>query len=305
MHSSSSSHGVLLILLAAMLWGTTGTAQSFAPLGMSAYWVGALRLLMAGLFFVALAFWLARRSRPSAHRPLDMPRLLLCALCMAVYNMAFFAGLQRTGIGLGTAVALGSSPIWAGLLQALWQRKWPRGLWWLGTLIGVLGGFVMALGTAASMAVSPSGLALCLLSGLAYGAYAVMSQPLVMQSGVTRVNAWVFGVAALMALPCAAALGEWPQTDARAWAVVTYLGLVATGVAYLLFSSGLRTVSAATSVALTKFEPITAFVLSIVVVGETPSWLSAAGLALVLLGLWLVVHSEMRQRRQAAAVELP
>ncbi|MBQ0131498.1 MAG: EamA family transporter, partial [Comamonas sp.] len=73
----------------------------------------------------------------------------------------------------------------------------------------------------------------------------------------------------------------------------------ATGVAYLLFSSGLRTVSAATSVALSKFEPITAFVLSILVLGEQPSWLALSGLVLVLLGLWLVVRSEMRQHRQA------
>lgn len=296
---------MLLILLAAMLWGTTGTAQSFAPVGMSAYWVGALRLLMAGLFFIALAIWVEQRTRPSSQGRLDMPRLLLCALCMAVYNLAFFAGLQRTGIGLGTAVALGSSPIWAGLLQAAWQRQWPQWVWWLGTFIGVMGGFGMALATAQSMVLSASGIALCLLSGLAYGAYAVMSQLLVRQSGLTRVNAWVFGAAALMALPCAAVLGDLPQVDTRAWAVVTYLGIVATGVAYLLFSSGLRTVSAATSVALTKFEPITAFVLSIVVVGEAPSWLSAAGLALVLLGLWLVVHSEMRQHRQSTQVQLP
>ena len=115
--SSSSAHGVLLVLIAAMLWGTTGTAQSFAPAGMSPLWVGALRLVMAGLFFVLLGRLL---RTDSSHRPapMDWPRMLLCALCMLTYNMAFFAGLKLTGIGLGTAVALGSSPVWAGLLQA-------------------------------------------------------------------------------------------------------------------------------------------------------------------------------------------
>ncbi|HEY4663424.1 MAG TPA: DMT family transporter, partial [Comamonas sp.] len=88
------------------------------------------------------------------------------------------------------------------------------------------------------------------------------------------------------------------HTSAQGWAVVIYLGVVATGVAYLLFSAGLRSISAATSVALSKFEPITAFVLSILIVGERPGWLAFAGLGLVLLGLWLVVHSEMRQNRQ-------
>lgn len=293
--SSSSLHGVVLVLLAALLWGTTGTAQSFAPSGMPPIWVGALRLAMAAGFFVVLGYALRGRT-PSRHAPLNWSRLLLGALCMAVYNLAFFAGLQSTGIGLGTAVALGSSPVWAGLLQAFIQRRAPSRLWWLGTGIGVVGGFVMAVGQGAQMDSWLPGIALCLLAGAAYGAYAVITQPLLLQSGVARVNAWVFFIAALIALPVAALLGGTPSTNPQGWAVVLYLGLVATGVAYLLFSMGLRTVSAATSVALSKLEPITAFVLSIWVVGENPGWLAVAGLLLVLLGLWVVVHSEMRQR---------
>lgn len=296
--SSSSLQGVVLVLLAAMLWGTTGTAHSFAPAGMSPLWVGALRLLMAGVFFVVLSRWL-KDSAAVRSAPLNLARVAGCALCMATYNLAFFAGLQYTGVGLGTAVAIGSSPVWAGLLQAVLQRQWPRALWWLGTCIGIVGGFVMTLGKGADMASSVPGLLLCLLAGLSYGAYAVINQPLVVQSGVTRVNAWVFLGAALMSVPIAALLGGTPQASAQGWAVVVYLGVVATGVAYLLFSSGLRTVSAATSVALSKFEPITAFVLSILVLGEQPSWLALSGLVLVLLGLWLVVRSEMRQHRQA------
>ena len=36
-----------MVLLAAMLWGTTGTAQTLAPAGLPAHWVGALRLLLS------------------------------------------------------------------------------------------------------------------------------------------------------------------------------------------------------------------------------------------------------------------
>ena len=281
-----------------MLWGTTGTAQSFAPADMSPLWVGALRLVMAGAFFVLLSRCLRGRT-DVRQAPLNGSRMLLCALCMVTYNLAFFAGLQYTGIGLGTAVAIGSSPVWAGLLQAVILRRWPSKLWWTGTAIGVAGGFVMTLGKAGAMHGSLIGLTLCLLAGFSYGAYAILSQPLLMQSSVTRVNAWVFCSAGLISLPVAALFGGTPNFNAQGWAVVGYLGVVATGVAYLLFSTGLRTISAATSVALSKFEPITAFVLSIVVVGESPSWLALGGLALVLLGLWLVVHSEMRQNRHS------
>ena len=44
--------GMLMVVLAAMLWGTTGTAQTLAPAGLPAHWVGALRLLFSAAFFV-------------------------------------------------------------------------------------------------------------------------------------------------------------------------------------------------------------------------------------------------------------
>lgn len=323
---ASSLQGVVMVLLASVLWGTTGTAHSLAPVGMSAYWVGALRLLMAAVFFVTLCMFLRAKERArvrtvfsgatdAASVPGDAalawPRLVLCALCMAGYNMSFFAGLKLTGVGLGTAVAIGSSPIWAGVLQACLVRKLPHAAWWVGTAIGIAGGAMMALdphsgGGATDAALTAeslvSGLLLCLLAGLCYGSYAIVSQPLILRHGAARVNAWVFGVAAGVSVPVAALLAGWVgeggasvlQTSAVGWAVVVYLGVVATGVAYLLFSVGLRSISAATGVALSKAEPVAAFVLAIVVVGESPGWQAVAGLVLVLVGLWIVVRSEMK-----------
>lgn len=304
---SSSFQGVVWVLLAAVLWGTTGTAQSAASGALPAAWVGALRLVFAGGFFVLLSLWVLRTPRshpPPPATPLPLGRLLLCVLCMVVYNLSFFAALRSTGVGLGTAVALGSSPVWAGLLQALVQRQWPTPPWWLGTALGIAGGFCMAWAepgahtTHASAGVGlGAGIALCLLAGLSYGCYAVLAQPVIQRCGIARVNAGVFGGAAALALPVAWAVqGPLPSLPPQDWAVVAYLGLVATGVAYLLFSAGLRHITAATSVALTKFEPITAFVLSIAIVGEQPSWLAGAGLCLLLLGLSLVVRSEISMR---------
>ena len=140
-------------------------------------------------------------------------------------------------------------------------------------------------------------MALCLLAGLSYAAYALVNQALVIEGRVATVNAWVFTCSALISLPIAAWLGGPLTMNASGWAVVIYLGMVATGLAYLLFSVGLRGMSAATGVALSKAEPITAFVLSLLIVGERPAWWSVMGLLGVIAGLWLVVQAE----RKAAA----
>lgn len=55
-----------MVLAAAVLWGSTGTAQSLAPAGLSAFWVGALRLVIATAFFAAFVGWGPGRARWAA-----------------------------------------------------------------------------------------------------------------------------------------------------------------------------------------------------------------------------------------------
>lgn len=301
--SSLSAIGpVGLVLAAAMLWGTTGTAQHFAPAQFSPYWVGALRMMMAALFFIALT-WVVDRGQPPTHA--RWGRVLFCGLCMAVYNLSFFAGVKACGVALGTALAIGSGPIWAGLMQAAVQKRMPSPMWWLGTCIGVSGGVVMALAATDRQHLPWAGMALCLLAGWSYAAYALVNQALVVQARVASVNAKVFACSALLSLPVAALLGGPLQASASSWVVVAYLGIVATGVAYLLFSVGLRGMSAATGVALSKAEPITAFALSLLVVGERPAWWSVLGLLGVIAGLWLVVRAERSDARNQGNIALP
>ena len=79
--------------------------------------------------------------------------------------------------------------------------------------------------------------------------------------------------------------GPLVTSSAASWAVVVWLGVMSTAVAYLLFTHALKHISSATGVALALGEPVTAFVLAVLVVGERPGWLAFAGLVLVLAGL--------------------
>lgn len=289
--NTASLRSIAMVLLAAMLWGTTGTAQSLAPPTLSPYWVGALRLGVASAFFAVLA-WPALRAR--GWRGLRGGALPLAALCVAAYNLSFFAGVKASGVALGTALAIGSGPVWAGLLQTVAQRRWPAPVWWLGTLLGVAGGAAMALDGGASVRAPLGGIALCLLAGLAYAGYALLNKRLVAQAAPAVVNLAVFGGAGLLSLPVALLLGGVPAPSPATWGVVLYLGLAATGLAYLLFSAALRHISGATGVTLALAEPVTAFALAILVVGERPSAMAFWGLGGVLAGLLLVIWAELR-----------
>lgn len=283
------------MLAAAALWGTTGTAQSLAPPQLAAVWVGALRLAVAGLFFAALMTWTqARRggSRPASALP--WPAVTGAALCMVVYNLTFFAGVRLMGVAVGTALAIGSGPLWAGLLQAAVWRRPPPAIWWVGTVLAVAGGAALVLDGGGGAQGSAAGLVLCLITGLSYAVYALLNQGMVARAAPGRVTGAVFTLAAVLSLPAALLIAGLPSLGARDLLVVGWLGVVSTGVAYLLFSHGLRHVSGATGVSLALFEPVTAFVLAWAVVGERPGLLAVGGLLAVLGGLAVVVRAEVR-----------
>jgi len=289
--TTNSARGIVLVLCAGILWGTTGTAQSFSPAGLSPYWVGALRLSIAAAFFAAYAAMGPGRITASL-AGIDWRRAILAGACMAGYNLAFFAGVKATGVAIGTALALGSGPIWAGLLQIPGGGAPSRG-WWAGTLLAVGGGILLVLGRGGALQADPAGVALCLAAGFAYALYAILNKHMVHRAEPAIVTLAVFSVAAAIALPAAGVWAGPLDITGRGWAIVAFLGIAATGVAYLLFSSGLRGITAASGVSLALMEPVTAFLLAIVVVGEHPGPAAYAGLAALLGGLALVIRSEV------------
>jgi DME family drug/metabolite transporter len=296
----SALPGILLALSAAILWGTTGTSQHFAGGHVSPVWIGALRIAIAAVFFAGLVLATERGRAPRPAVAGLWRRQLLAGASIAVYNLAFFAGVKLAGVAVGTVIGIGSAPLFAGALQASITRRAPRPLWWGGTALAIAGGAAIALGGGGGAGLapaSPAGLLLCVLAGLSYAVYTLTAKSLSLQASPARASLWVFGTAALIALPAAwlivpSGASDLAAAGARSWLVVAWLGVVATGVSYLLFSSALRFISGATGVALALAEPLTAFTLAVVVLGEPLRASGVAGIVLILAGLALVIRGE-------------
>ncbi|WP_233251602.1 EamA family transporter [Serinibacter arcticus] len=289
----------LLVLAAAICFGTTGTAQTFAPDGATPTAVGAARLVLGGLLLalVGLASAASRgRVRSRGGRPgragpdvalpttrARTPRALavlvaVAALAMVGYQPAFFAGTQANGVAVGTLVALGTGPLVAGVLEWLVLGRRPTRRWAVATLVAILG--VALLAATPGGTVGPAGLASSLAAGVCYAVYAVASKML-LEAGwpVVRVVSLVFGTGAVLALPILlSGPTAWLGTGAGL-AVALWLGVVTLAAGYLLFAAGLRHVPAATAATLTLAEPVTAGALGVLLLHETlgvQGWLGVA-----------------------------
>jgi drug/metabolite transporter, DME family len=271
-----------MVLAAGVLWGTTGTAQAFAPAGTSPLAVGSVRLLVGGTALLVLA--LVRRQL----QPRGWPWLpTLAAIAgIALYQICFFAAVARTGVAVGTIVAIGSAPMFAGLLGLLANER-PDGRWLAATLLAVAG-CTLLVTSGGDMQVDLWGILLALGAGASYAGYTAASRALLRRQPADAVAAVSFFGGALLLAPLLFAVDLTWLTEPRGLLVALELGLVATTLAYVLYVRALRTVPAATAVTLALVEPLTAATLGIVVLGERLSPLALAGIGLLLAGLLIL-----------------
>nr|WP_062338488.1 EamA family transporter [Herbidospora sakaeratensis] len=273
----------LLVVLAAVLWGTAGTAGTFAAAGAVA--LAAARLVIGGS---ALAgFVLLRpgaRVRPS-------PALLLGGLCVALYQLCFFVAVNLTGVAIGTVILIGSGPVFTGLLSWALDRRPPSRQWMWGTAAAIVGCAVLLLPGGGT--VDPLGVGLALVGGFIYASYAVIAaRAIVAGNPSDDVMAVMFGVSAVIMLPVLLAGDLSWLTDPASLATVCYLGLATTAVSYVLYGRGLRGTPVATASTLALAEPAVAALLGVAVLGETLSPASWLGLAMLAVSLIVVARPE-------------
>lgn len=277
--------GFLFILAAAVLWGTTGTAQALAPAGARPLEIGTLRLITGGTALM-LVYLLRGRGAvsPSASTRLPPGQVALAAICMAAYQLLFFAGVARTGVAVGTIVGIGSSPVLAGVLGFVLRGERPGWRWGWATLLAVAGCTILAL-QGKSIAVDPWGLLLAVGAGGAYATFSLVSKGMLENQSVERVMAVVFSLGAVLLSPLLLNRDLGWLLQPAGIAVVLHLGLLATALAYLLFGLGLRRTPVATAVTLSLAEPMTAGMLGVLLLGETLTLPAGIGIGLIFCGL--------------------
>jgi DME family drug/metabolite transporter len=284
------SRGSWLVLLAACLWGTNGTAQALAPQGAQPIIIGTLRIALGGL--TLLAFALLRGSLRDGKRWPFWPTLVGAA-SMAAYQVFFFAGVARTGVAIGTIVGIGSTPILAGPISYLVRGERPSGRWALATLLGILG-CALLIATGEKIHLDLLGIFLAICAGASYAVFATVSKGLIEEHAPEAVMAVTFCLGACFVLPLLVRADLRWLGQPSGYLVVLHLGVISAGLAYTLFARGLRLVPVATAASLTLGEPLTAGLLGVFFLREALTVVAGFGILLIIIGL-IVLTTEKAQ----------
>ncbi len=289
-----SNQGHLFILGAAMLFGTTGTAQAFAPEGMSPAFTGALRLAIGGPVLLALTAS-GNRPRLDAYRT-PFGKTLLAAAGVCLFQICFFSAVIRTGVAVGTLVAIGSAPLAAGLLEAVFFQEKLTVRWMVAALLSIGGGGLL-IASGNELTVESTGVSLAVGSGIGYAIYQVSCKRIVRGRSPERVMAVILCVGALIMIPWLANPEFRLLASPRGFATALFLGIFATAAAYALFARGLMTVAVSRAAVLALVEPLTASLLGVFILGEHLPPLAWIGAALIIGGVVLITHDGSRLTR--------
>jgi DME family drug/metabolite transporter len=269
------------VIAASVLWGTTGTAAAFAPVGANAVSIGAARIVFGGVLLFALAakpvVVLGRTGGNSTR-----VQLAFGSIAVAAYQVCFFSAVANTGVAIGTVVALGSAPVLTGLLAWALRRESLTWRWAVATVAAISGCLVLLVSDGQTTEAGRVGIGLAVLAGLSYACYALVASRLIIGGVHERtVMGALFGGGALLLVPVLVATSPGWLFQARGLLAAAHLAVLATLVGYLLYGRGLRTTPVAVASTLTLTEPAVAAVLGVLVLGEQFTWANGTGIALI------------------------
>ena len=280
-----TGHGVVLMTLGGLLLGTLGVfVEEAGQHPLTAVW------FRCAFGLLALCLWGAWRGR---WHELRLPRRALgwavAAGLLMVLNWAlFFAAIQRSSIAVAT-VAFHVQPVWVMAYGVLVLGEAAPARRWL-AIGAALCGLALATGLvgagAADAAGRPDflwGVLLAVGGSLSYAAVTVIAHR-ERQMGSFALAWWQCAVGALVLLAWPVWHG-WPAPGA-AWGWLAGLGVVHTGLAYVVLYAGMQRLTPSRIAVLQFVYPVAAIVFDALAYGRWLGPVQVVGVVVMGVALW-------------------
>ena len=295
--------GYCLAISGGVLWAVAGACGQalFRNNTVTAGWVVPIRLMLAGALFlliarlthgpVLLAVWKDPRS---------IARLLICAVFgVAASQYTFYRAIELANVAFSTVMCY-ICPIFILLYTILRERRRPRLYETAGVILVVVGVFACATHfDLTRLSVSPVALVMGVLCALSAAMNTLMPLPLNEKYGIFPTMGWGMllggGVMALLFRPWTIPAVVNAQLI---WSMAVII-LGGTILAFSFYMRGIQLVGPVAAVVLSAAEPLTAVVLSVLILKDvfTPS--DYLGFCLILLTIPVISIGQQRELKEA------
>ena len=282
---TSTAWGVGAVATAVSLIGTIGTAAELGPDSLSAYATGAWRGVLGAVGLLVVS---TLRGEAPWRYPLPLRWVALGGFGVAVSQLLLFEAMDRTGVAVGTLVAIGVGPLVAGTMDWFAFRHRQDWRWLTGVGVALIGVVLMSGG---AQDVAWSGVGLAALAGCGIPCQGFASQQLLRDRPLVTAIATVVTAGAIAMLPAALRSTDSAFDSVGSSVTVLYLGMVTVTLAHSLWGAGLKRLRLSVVVVVGLLEPAVAATLAITVLSEPVTVPLAAGILLVIAGVTITSQS--------------
>ncbi len=293
--SPSKSAAYAALLTASLVWGGSVVAQKVALGAFSAVEVSVFRGLGALGILVPLWWWQEQAKTRLTMRDLGV----LTALGLAVLgnHLLILYGLQHIGAG-AAGVIIGASPAITAFLSSLMLRDIPFSRVWVGCAVSFIGVALVSGGNAtADGGADPLlGGGLVVLALISWALYTIGSRWMMEGLSPLTVNWTTLSISIVFQVPLLwidpqvleAGVGSIPPSG---WAALVYVIVFATALGQQAWLYGVSGIGPSRAGIFTNLIPVSALLLSFVILGESLDLIKVLGIGFVLGGVWLVNRS--------------
>lgn len=279
------------LLSLAAIWGASFLFMRIGAPVLGPAMLVELRVGFAALFLALVGWFLRKRLRAGEH----WRHYLILGLFNSALPFLLYAYAAQTLSASLLSILNATAPIWGAILVALWTRQRLSGKTLLGLLLGVIGVAILVgldrvvLRSGAELAVVAAlGAALCYGIASTYARSAKSVDAFANAHG----SMWAATLLVVPALPFFPVV-EVPGEGVMA--AVLALGVVCSGIAYLLYFRLVADVGPASALTVTFLVPMFGMLLGGLFLDEVVGWHTLLGSLVVITGTALVTGLSPRQ----------
>ena len=287
--SSSRFTGDALMIVTAMLMGSSYPFAKDVLAVMSPLLYSASRYLVAALFLFAM---MALMRKPLALPRRDwVPMILLSLIGVALFQACWGLAIARTAPSLGSIV-MTTTTAFSAILAWIGGRRLPV-LGWVGIVIAFAGVVIVVNNSLSAFTISIDsldGTLIWMLSAFAWALYVDRGAPYNLRLGALPVMAWTTLIGSLILLPISLifdSLGEFARLDDRLLGYWLYTAIFPVGVAFLGLTAGLDRLGVSRVMVYMYLIPVAGVGLSAAFFGDPLTAARVLGGLIVLLGVIL------------------
>lgn len=304
MRANQMGQGIILVILAATLWGVSGTFSQFLfqEKNISVEWLMSVRMLVSGfiLTIVSKARTNSDTFAPWTNRRDTIQLLVFGFLGMLTVQYTYFAAIKHSNAATATVLQF-ISPVLIAIYLIIKERKPLERKMWIAIGLALLGTFLLVThGNVHGLAMSGTAFFFGIASAVSLAIYTVLPESLLKKYHPTTIIGWgllIGGVGISLVKAPWHIEGIW---DTSTYIYTVFIIFLGTLVPFYTYLSGVKLIGGQKASLLTSAEPLSAAVLSVTWLGISFQPVDYLGSLLIVFTVFLLARNKPNRLNQSA-----